>query len=179
MIGNTLLNQIVNESKILDPGAILTQLNKNVRAVLKQETEDANSTDGMDMCICKVENDTLYFAGAKRPILLATKNGYQEIKGDRYSIGGRQNGERNFTTQVLDIPKNDRMVVYLTTDGFIDQPNVDRTRIGSRGLQTEILLNFTKPAHEQSKSFYEKLRSHSGLEPQRDDITVIGIVLSE
>ncbi|MDX1961262.1 MAG: AAA family ATPase [Leptospiraceae bacterium] len=178
MIGNTLLNQIVNESKILDPGAILTQLNKNVRAVLKQETEDANSTDGMDMCICKLEGETLYFAGAKRPILIATNNGFQEIKGDRYSIGGRQNGERNFTTQTISIPKDERMVVYLTTDGFVDQPNVDRARIGSRGLQNEILGNFMLSAAKQEAAFHEKLKSHSGEEPQRDDITIVGIVLS-
>jgi serine phosphatase RsbU (regulator of sigma subunit) len=178
MIGNTLLNQIVNETHITDPGVILSTLNKNVRSALKQDIEDANSTDGMDMCLCKIEGNNLYFAGAKRPILIAREDGIEEVKGDRFSIGGRQNGERVFSTQEIPIIPGKKMVVYLTTDGFIDQPNLERQRIMGKGLQSIISDTYQKSAEEQKKDFEVKLETHSGGEPQRDDITVIGIVLS-
>ncbi|MCB1178933.1 MAG: SpoIIE family protein phosphatase, partial [Leptospiraceae bacterium] len=174
MIGNTILNQIVNEKNISDPGKILTLLNQEVRSVLRQDLEETNSTDGMDLCICKIEGDTLYYAGAKRPVYFVTNGELEENKCDRYSIGGRQSGEKEFKTFTREIDKSKRTMVYLTTDGYADQPNEDRTKIGSRNLQALFREIGHLNCDKQKEKLLAHLENHSAGQPQRDDITIIG-----
>ncbi|MES2515353.1 MAG: tetratricopeptide repeat protein, partial [Bacteroidota bacterium] len=50
MIGNTLLNSIVNERRILKPDIILNELRKEIISVLKQG-ENSSNKDGMDISL--------------------------------------------------------------------------------------------------------------------------------
>jgi len=94
MVGNRLLNEIVNEKHIFIPSEILTELNAGIYKVLRQDQSDNN--DGMDLCLCKMEkfeNETkITFCGARRPIFYYSKNcsELQTLKSDRKSIGGSQ-----------------------------------------------------------------------------------------
>ena len=191
MIGNTLLNQIIMENKILDPASILDHLNVGVRQMLKQEKGETESHDGMDVCICVMEDTAvplveggykkkLTFAGARRPLyLMQVKDGvseFIEIRGTRHSIGGRQPAKakkREFQDHVLDIQVGD--MLYLTSDGFIDQQNVEEVRFGSRRLK-----NFLKEISGLDLAFQKErllaeLRYHQGDEGQMDDITIVGV----
>jgi len=56
MIGNTLLNEIVNEKKVYDPAEILEHLQKGVVNSLHQSDEKIDSQDdGMDISICAID----------------------------------------------------------------------------------------------------------------------------
>jgi serine phosphatase RsbU (regulator of sigma subunit) len=101
------------------------------------------------------------------------------IKGDKESIGGKQTEERTYTNHEIKVEKGVRTVIYLTTDGFQDQSSPEGKKIGSRGLQELILENYSKTGLEQKILFEKGLDSHSenNTEPQRDDITLIGIIL--
>jgi predicted ATPase/serine phosphatase RsbU (regulator of sigma subunit)/tRNA A-37 threonylcarbamoyl transferase component Bud32 len=176
MIGNTILNQLVNERKLTDPAQILRYLNFYVRTILKQDTEDTNSSDGMELCLCKIEGEEIYFAGAKRPILIVTPEEVIEIKGDRYPIGGRQNEGREYTTHKLELPRNKKFTIYLTTDGYADQPNPERQRITSKGFYKILQSICNLSSLEQKNILLNKLQEHSKEEAQRDDITVLGFI---
>jgi hypothetical protein len=65
MIGNTLLNQIVNERGITRPAEVLNQLHDEIRQALKQDDEDAKNRDGMDIVLCVLHRNinVLEFAG--------------------------------------------------------------------------------------------------------------------
>ncbi|MCP4150386.1 MAG: AAA family ATPase, partial [bacterium] len=115
MIGNALLNKIVNENKVFTPSVILEQLHMGVRTALKQETEYGETADGMDVCLCRIDFDLnrVVFAGAKRPIYIVRDNHLTETKGDRKSIGGMQREmKRVFTDQRLEVKTGD--MLYLT-----------------------------------------------------------------
>ncbi len=98
----------------------------------------------------------------------------EEYKCDRFSIGGRQNGTREFSTFNKEIPKDKKLSVYLTTDGYGDQPNKDRTKIGSKNLQALLVKNSSSSCWEQFQELAIYLDNHSGAETQRDDITILG-----
>jgi len=127
MVGNTLLNEIVNEQRITDPALILENLHKEVRFALKQENGQTDTRDGMDVCLCtlELEKKKIVFAGAKRPLyivrnLKSTEDGFEfiEIKGDRKSIGGRQKEKkRSFSNHEIEVQHGD--MIYLTSDGFV------------------------------------------------------------
>ena len=71
LIGVNLLDQIVKQRKIYSPATILDELNKAVRAALRQEETENN--DGMEAVLCKIEKylDSkiiLTYEGAKFPL---------------------------------------------------------------------------------------------------------------
>ncbi|MEM7181700.1 MAG: AAA family ATPase [Spirochaetota bacterium] len=178
MIGNSFLNQIVNEMKVFEPSKVLELLNQKVRTALKQDREDSSSRDGMDMCIARISKKDVVFSGAKRPIYVVQDGEVETVKGDRDSIGGKQKGkEKVFTDHSFSFPEDKRTVIYLTSDGFADQPNEQRKKVGSRSL-TELLGNIWHLDGEKQRdeldNFLEKFK---GQEQQRDDITIVGIVV--
>lgn len=176
MIGNTILNELINEKHILDPALILENLHTEVRFALKQETGEAESTDGMDVCLCVMEpkKHKLTFSGAKRPLYHVTNSTLTKIKGDKKTIGGRQKEEkRTFTNHDIDIREGD--AVYLTSDGFADQSDVKGQKYGSKRMEKLFLNTATQSCQKQKHKLLTELINHSGKEEQRDDITVIGI----
>ncbi|MCS6820563.1 MAG: SpoIIE family protein phosphatase [Microscillaceae bacterium] len=69
MIGNELLNEIVQMRNITRPDLILNELHKLVRKVLQQE--ETHNSDGMDIALVAIhyQHQELLFAGAKNPLV--------------------------------------------------------------------------------------------------------------
>jgi serine phosphatase RsbU (regulator of sigma subunit)/predicted negative regulator of RcsB-dependent stress response len=184
MIGNTLLNQIVLERHIHDPAHILEELHLAVRRALKQDEEEdedeRSSQDGMDVCLCRIEPGKLIFAGAKRPLYIVRPSvdgvECEEIKGNKGSIGGKQREERRTFTN-HELPITQPVTVYLTTDGFADQPNAALEKFGSRRLRALLAEMAIFPARRQRQSFLSELKEFQAGAAQRDDITIIGLKL--
>jgi len=178
MIGNSLLNKIVNENKIFNPAKILEQLHNGVRLSLKQEMGETDTSDGMDVCLCMIEKsrNKITFAGAKRPLYYIKNTELIEFKGDKKPIGGRQReGKRIFKNKEFTILKGS--MLYLTTDGFADQSNPNGDKFGSKRLK-KLLLNIHKYSlDKQEKALIKDLDSFQNGEPQRDDILVMGVRL--
>ncbi len=65
MIGNSLLNEIVLEKKVVEPAKILSLLNEKIVESLRQEETENN--DGMDVCFISIDLKTkeITFSGAK------------------------------------------------------------------------------------------------------------------
>ena len=180
MIGNRLLVEIVNESKITDPKDILEKLDESLRKALMQD--ETLNNDGMDMCICTInrENNELVnvdFAGAKRPLFYKHNNKIEFIKGTVRGIGGRarlrKKGVKPFVSNSLKLKKGDTL--YLTTDGFLDLQSPERKKFGRKNF-IELLDNCKdKSMQEQQYIITKALDIHKGNEQQIDDITIMGI----
>jgi len=174
MIGQTLLNKIVTEDWIIEPAQILERLHLDVRTALQQRTGEA--MDGMDACVCRLHpgRQRVTFAGAKRPLYHLTPQGLEDIKGDRKPIGGRQKEkQRTFTNQEMEIRPGD--LLYLCSDGLADQPDPEERKFGSPQLRA-VLAELAPLALEHQKTqLLDRLQAHQRHEPQRDDITMLGI----
>ncbi|WP_299463200.1 SpoIIE family protein phosphatase [uncultured Microscilla sp.] len=177
MIGNSVLNETVNEKGIYDPALILERLHQEVRKGLKQE--DESNTDGMDVCLCSFvagSNGTteVVFAGAKRDLLYFKNGQLLKIKGDRVSIGGFQHeAKRTFTNQPITLHSND--VWYLMSDGFVDTANVKRKSFGNKRLQQVMMRIANEPLDQQKEALKQAMFDFKGDADQRDDILVIGL----
>lgn len=183
MIGNTLLNEIVNERGVTDPSLILNNLNFEVNRSLKQTQQDSESRDGMDGAICSLEssvNDSgvqdikLQYAGANRPLYLIRNGVLEETKANKFSIGGLEyDASKSYTTHSFNLQKND--TVYIFTDGFPDQFGTNGKKLMTKKFK-EILLSIQDKTMEDQKEF---LRAHienwKGDTEQTDDLLVIGI----
>jgi ligand-binding sensor domain-containing protein/serine phosphatase RsbU (regulator of sigma subunit) len=177
MIGNTLLNEIVLEKGMVNPAEILNNLHEGVRQSLKQNLDDAETNDGMDVALCCLDLDNLElsYAAAYRPLYHLSDGALKEIKGDKYAIGGSHIEEkRRFTNNVIKIKKGD--TIYLFTDGYADQfGGPDGKKFLSKRFQEMLLSINNLPMSEQEIILDKKIREWRGAEEQVDDILVIGI----
>ncbi len=178
LIGNRILNRIVNERKVYDPAHILTALHSFIVEALKQESSDNN--DGMDVALCKItyqkHNATVQYAGAKRNLYILEPSGTTKtINGTRKSIGGAKakRSKAEFTSHTINVDKE--TTLYLTSDGYADQNGVNQKRFGSNKL-VELLSEIHKDdMQKQMRILKQRLFEHMEGFDQRDDITIMGI----
>jgi len=185
MIGNTLLNQIVNEKHITKPSEILRLLNIGIYESLHQQKDETLSRDGMDVALCCIDfnNSQIEYAGAKNPLYLISDNIITVIKGDKETIGGGgmiskqfMPLEREYTNHIIPIKKD--ISIYLFTDGYMDQfENTERKKFGTQKFK-ELLLNNQQLTMKQQKELLVKEHEDwKGSTAQIDDILVIGLKL--
>lgn len=181
LIGNALLNEIVNQKRILDTNKILEELHAEVRNSLKQK--ETNNMDGMELILCRFQRSRdneykIQFSGAKNSLYYVHDGELLELKGDRQGIGGYQHvDDKKFTPYHFTLQPGDKL--YMTTDGLLDAPNPKRRRFGRTKLRNFILENAHHPMPKQEKILLSILHNHSQDTLQRDDVTMLGLQLSE
>lgn len=175
MLGDALLNQIVNFQKITQPDIILNELNKLVIATLQQDTSQNN--DGMDAAICTIDKNTqqMQFAGAKSPLIYIQDNKMNKVNGDLKAIGGIQKGnEKNFTCHTIDISKPTTFYIY--SDGYQDQfGGNDGRKFMAKRFRDTLAENSALPFESQSQILLDNFNEWKQNYIQMDDTTVIGI----
>ncbi len=183
MIGSRLLDEIVTEKMVDSPAKILGMLNQMIRTALRQEETDNN--DGMDMALCKLElqvnkKKKLTYAGAKRPLYIIKNKENKLIshRGDRKSIGGYSLSKREitFTDYAVEVEKGD--MIYLFSDGIIDQNSPDRKKFGRVRLEEAFVDSAKLESQEQKKLIEDRLKEYMQNEEQRDDIALAGLKIT-
>lgn len=175
MIGSRLLNEIVLEKKQTETNTILELLDQGVKKSLKQQQSENN--DGMDLCMVRIEypienHAVIQFTGAKRPLFYMHQSNIYTAKPDRRSIGGKTKRiePAPFTAQEIFVQKGNFMV--LSTDGYTDQNNPERSRIGTAGFVDLLQQVKNMTPENMQHAFEQKLKSHQAQASQRDDITL-------
>ncbi len=180
LIANSLLNEIVNEKKIYLPRRILSTLNDNINQILKQKETD--NRDGLDMCFVRIskignENREVVFGGAKRDLYVYSESEQKllKIRGSRKSAGGvlSTRSKAKFSNIALNVNSGD--ILYLSTDGYIDQNNKNRIRFGTQKLMLVLNEIATLPMSVQKDILDDILLKYQDEQSQRDDITFIGL----
>jgi len=175
MIGNTLLNEIVNERKITDTKRIAELLDEKIIHSLHQHA-GTDKYDGMDISICCIDKTTqeISFTGAHHA-MYAYNGQLQKIKGDLYSIGGAQQQKaKTFTSQSISYEAGLRL--YFLTDGYCDQSGgASHKRFSSK--QFENLLNEIQDSEmpKQKEKLEQAFENWKSDVKQRDDVLVVGI----
>jgi serine phosphatase RsbU (regulator of sigma subunit) len=178
MVGNTLLYETIETQKITNPSEILHNLHKLVQKALHQK--DGQNRDGMDISVCLLEKqaDTTVkttFAGAKTSILYTAKDNLVKKSGDRIFIGGEFQHTDQFTNHSFVL--NQGEILYLYSDGYADQNDHLRNRLGSVVFTNILAQNKHLPLQQQQEQLLKALQTHQRTESQRDDITVVGLRL--
>ncbi|OJJ17152.1 hypothetical protein BKI52_31055 [marine bacterium AO1-C] len=177
MIGNSLLNEIVNNQNKHNPARILQLMHEGIRTRLMQE--ETSNRDGMDVCLCRLEyrdddKIELTFSGAKRPIFLVREGELKKIHGSIESIGGWLEGmQRDYENKTIELEKDDAL--YLTSDGFADSANPKRKKFGEKRFRKMLIEIAHLPMDEQRQIIVKALADHQQDTEQRDDITIVGI----
>ena len=180
MIGNTLLNEIVNEKNIIQPDKVLKQMNQAIIKSLHQTNAQLQTQeDGMDIAICTIDmkSRTLNFSGANHSAYIINNNKLDVIKGELFAIGGiTKNLKKEFLVHTLTLAPD--TCIYLFSDGFPDQfggPGVSRKKYMTYRFK-ELLLNVHHlPMLKQKQKLETELTEWQGKQPQTDDMVVVGM----
>lgn len=180
MIGFTLLNEVVNTQRITDAAQILEKLRKEIQHALKQNY--TGRTNGMDAVFVTLEdtdseNIQVTFAGAKRPLWYIEPDSQelQVAKGSSVSIGMVYNDDRIITNQTFLFEPG--TILYLGSDGFADQNDVQRKKFGTHKLRQILYENREKRLNEQKQILQQVLDAYMQQTEQRDDILLWGVKL--
>ncbi|WP_041263769.1 SpoIIE family protein phosphatase [Bernardetia litoralis] len=187
LIGFAILNEIVSKEHITEPAKILHRLDERLQEALRQK--QSNNMDGMDVALCAIKKVNsihhstgkkqfeVTFAGAKRPFYCIKDDIFEELKGNKTSVGGitkkKEKSTFQFEQEKIILTKGDKL--YLTTDGFADQNGKNQQKIGSPKLKNTFKAIHNLPFTEQKTKLEEILDIHQGKQKQRDDITILGI----
>jgi serine phosphatase RsbU (regulator of sigma subunit) len=197
MLGNSFLNEIVNESNIYNPAEILDLLRLKVIKTLRQR--ETNTKDGMDIALCVINTQLqeVNFAGAFNPVYITTSVNDKALKdfevhvnefipekylkimpADRFPVGiveGQQNDK--FTNKKYHYHPGD--CLYLFSDGLADQFGGAQGKKYKTKQLKDLLLKVSKLEMDyQLLSIREDFENWKGAHEQVDDILMIGIKLS-
>lgn len=172
MIGNTLLNQIVETGMHTDPVDILNELRSAVILAVNQGNQE--HYDGMDIGLIAIDGLNVEYAGAQRPVIHFGKE-LSKLKGDRMPIGKHVDDHpKSFTKQTFQVNKGD--LLYLFTDGFVDQFGGSHEKKYSPKRFENILREIhLLPLSEQKTKLQTEFETWKGKEEQTDDVLVIGL----
>ena len=170
MIGITLLKQTIDHQYIVQPGEILSNMQKEIYSFLQR-----GSSDGMEISLCSVnrEKKILSYAGAMMKMMMVRDGKLTEIKGNRSSISRNTSFEAAFTNHVIPYESGDAF--YIFTDGYCDQ-------FGGEKKKKYMIRRFEKllsEIHHLSMKEQKSIISNNHKEwkgdlEQVDDILVIG-----
>ena len=176
LVGYFLLNDIVRSRRISDPGRILDLLDESVSTTLRPD-EISGTKDGMDISLCRIntEQREVLYAGAHRSLYLVQGGELQEIKGNKFPIGGGIfKNQTNFSTHTIKLNSGDS--VYFGSDGFCDQFGGPRGRkFGTKQLREIIRKVHTMPMKEAAKIFEDQWQLWKGDQKQTDDVLLMGV----
>lgn len=182
LIGNTLLNHIVNEKKILDAAAILDKLHEGIIYSLRQAESEQNNQDGMDLSLCIFDKNSasLQFAGAMNPVYLVHGGEVKTLEPTLKAIGGIERRKKlagmGFESQTLKVEKGTH--VYLTTDGYMDQFGGPEQLKFNLPKFKELLVSLqNKSMHDQKTAMDKALQDWKGSGKQIDDVLVVGFTV--
>jgi tetratricopeptide (TPR) repeat protein len=196
LIGTEKLKDAVSQSS--DTSEILNLLNRGIKTSLRQSESHDSTRDGMDIALCSIdlENNTVSYAGANRPLWIIRKmengkltidnetsqqqtiNNKQliEIKATKKAIGGFTEDNQHFDTHEINVSKGDTL--YIFTDGYADQFGGEgRKKFMTKRFKDTLLEIQDKTMQEQEQHLDNVIENWKAGIEQIDDILVIGIRL--
>jgi serine phosphatase RsbU (regulator of sigma subunit) len=172
MMATALLNEIVLAHRIWQPAQILQMMNEKI----KQYKSDKYGADGMDLgIICFLNGKKeLIFAGAKMPLFYLYQSELENIKPNRYAIGGIDYENKKF--EQTHYTYQSGTYFYLFSDGITDQFGEETNKkFNNKRLQRLLLENGHLSLQEQKIQIGKTLTIWRGNLPQTDDMVLVGV----
>ena len=179
IVGYNALNEALRSNE--DPGSILDALNRGISKTLHNNAMGGSTTkDGMDLALCSYNSKTreLQYAGAYNPLYLIRDGEVNQIKADKFAIGGYyEDKTKKYTNHVIQLQEKD--YIYVFSDGYADQFGGPKGKKFMYKRFRDYLLTLNGKSMNAQKDFLNNTIEHwKGPLEQIDDILVIGMHVS-
>jgi len=175
ILGISFLNEIVLYDNISTASQVLELLRIKIKNSLQQKGKDGETSDGMDISLCIIDNQykELQFAGAYNSLYIVRNKELIRLHADKQPIGIYRN-EIQFTNKEVTLLKDD--MIYLFTDGYADQISYRSEEKFKKRRLYDLLLQIAEKTTDEQKTILEQQHDlWKGTFEQIDDILVVGI----
>lgn len=179
IIGESLLEQAINEPYITHTNQILDFIQEGLQKLFEQESLAVGYneiSDGMDMSLVAINmhKKRIEYSGASNSLFKVRDNEVERIRGDKYGISAVDYGfKRPFSSQYVDFEAGDAF--YIFSDGVPDQFGGPRTKKFGYKNTSALLSKISKMAVENQRAEVKKtLEDWTNTVEQTDDICLFG-----
>ena len=160
MAVNSILNNIVDENSIKNPGVILNRINSLLKQTLYSRNSMKGIDDGLDAGVIYIPaSGNALYAGARTTLYIKDGDGLRMIKGSTRSIGYKDT-EDDFIFENFEIEVEADSIFYITTDGYLHQNGGEKNfSYGRNRFEATINRCFSLSLPEQKAVFEEELES--------------------
>ena len=177
ILGFNMLENVVSKEERIEPGSMLTSLNKEIVNRLSKGKQKETVKHGMDIAIISIdERKNLQYAGARNSLYLVRQGVLTEIKADKMSTGivANDQGTVQYTNNTKELEKGD--MIYLFSDGFPDQKGeVTKKKFFYQPFKDLFVAIHQLTMQEQKQRLDETITQWIGTGEQTDDILIMGI----
>ncbi len=168
------LDRILHEHRLMEPSAILREMDRLVRSRLRQDGHDSDSDDGLEAAVCvyRPEDRVLSFSGVGLPLMIDRGGAVEEIRGVRGGLGYRSLEP----AQPVDheVPVEPGVEFFLITDGAHDHVGGEPPRLfGRRRLRQVLAEKSGRDLSAKIDAVVRVLEDYRDGEPRRDDMTLV------
>ena len=175
LLGTVYLNELLVGVDDIDPAELVEELGKKVKRSFENIATSKKQYD-MDLAVCKVSmtEKKLWFSGVKLPVFLCRNGEVEYMKTNKYSLNYNIKNEVPIKTREVQLQTND--LIYLSSDGFIDQIGGEKDKkLMRKGFEELIANNYHKDVEEQKDAFADFFNQWKGNNKQIDDVCVLGM----
>lgn len=179
IVTSNLLDKIVADMEITDPGQITEHLLRGFHTILGYGSDEANLRDGIDIGIITIDelSKKVTFCGSSRSLYVRNCLGrIIEHKSNNINVSARGFSIKSKTPKSQEIELSPDDTLYLSSDGFYSQfggPNAKKFMKANFNQLLERIGHF-QPSH-QGQIIHEVFTEWKGENPQTDDILVVGL----
>jgi len=173
------LERLVKDKLILMPDILLAELDKEIRRILKQDNPNENTLfDSLEGYAVLIENNKISIASAMRSTYWVSGGEIKEIKGNKKSIGGKDEfGDSKFTTHTIELQTGDTL--YFSSDGYETQlgGSTGHIKYGKNEFANTLkeIHNFDSPK-KRMDALHRRWKDWKGFfVDQTDDIIVVSL----
>lgn len=171
---NVLIRESFTRHEISSPGQALDFVRDRLSKFFEAD-DVVRIRDGMDaaFCVLNKKEHKLNFSGANNSCVIVRGNEVIEYKGDRQHIGYTDH-PKPFKNHSIDVQKGD--LVFLYTDGFMDQFGGSKTRKFTKKRLHKMILSFKDLTMlDLGRALDYEFLNWKMDEEQTDDITIVAI----
>lgn len=173
------LNQIVREEGITSPTRIIESFAMQFYDLWKDSTDNFKMQSNVKMGVLLLDHEVnkAYFAGASQSLFYSSDaQTVERYVGAMHTISL----DTPFTLKedMFSIELTNQTAFYMMTDGFIEQPNKDNIKIGSKKVCLFLSKIVGLPMDIQRQRLLAYFARHRIGMPQVDDMTILGVSLN-
>lgn len=178
ILGISFLNEILQADTNLNANRILNLMREKIMKALHQTGNSNDAQDSIDIALCIVDcvSGKLQYAGANRPLIMIRNGDLTEYKPDKMTLGVAPVREASFTNNSIDTKPGDSF--YIFSDGFADQFGELTDKKFKYKHFKRIIHSFeVLPMTQQKEHLENAFNEWKGNTQQVDDVLVIGFQL--
>lgn len=158
------------------PSDLLTELHITLIQRLNQSFDTRYSqNNGAELTIMYITDNKILYSSANGKLMKINPKGHEILPTTNRSVGGFLRESKAFRNHTLELSPDDIVVMY--TDGFIDQPTKDGSKVGSIQFATLCETFYRKYGDNWNEIIKDYSEKHF-IEKQRDDITILAFNLN-